>query len=92
MRLSSRLYAFLRGVARIIDPTIGREDVDAILHTSDRDALRSDWEAVGGDMWWAVRQFERDHITEIDRARLREHYQRLHNVNLDAPRIDSWGD
>jgi len=54
------LWSFLRGLARIIDPTIGRDEVDDILSVSDADALRSDWRAVGGDLWWAVKHYNPD--------------------------------
>lgn len=77
--------AFLRGIARLVDPFIGRDEVDAILQRSDADALRSDWATVGGDMWWAVREFEAENADTLKR---RVHYGALTNVNVDAPRPD----
>lgn len=55
--------AFLRGIARFVDPFIGRDENEAILRRSDADAIRSDWEAVGADLWSAVRKFE-DEVRE----------------------------
>lgn len=59
------LDAFLRGMARLIGP-VRNPEVDRILERSDADALRSNWEAVGSDMWYAFKGFEREHADEIE--------------------------
>lgn len=52
--------AFIRGMARIVDLFSAAQspEVERILSTTDADAIRSDWQAVGDDMWWAIREYE----------------------------------
>ena len=80
------MNSFLKGIARLLDVGGLLSDNDAAF-TSDEDAIRSDWQTVGRDMWWSVDKFRR--ITEAERDALYTRYTRLHNVNLDAPRPDS---
>ena len=62
-------YPFLRGVARLMDFTgsINRDTFEQILEQtgreaaqSDADAMRSDWEAVGESMLWAINAYEKE--------------------------------
>jgi len=51
---------FLYGAASVLDlsGSMGNAQVNEILRKSDAEALRSDWEAVGQDMWKAIEQSE----------------------------------
>ena len=53
-------HSFLRGLASLMDFTgsESREFTEQILARSDADAMRADWEAVGADLWLAIRQYE----------------------------------
>lgn len=44
------IHAFLRGMARIVYPTIGRAEIERIVSRTDREALAADWKAVGDDL------------------------------------------
>ena len=54
--------AFLRGMLSLFCPWLSwsHEETRRILNTSDADAVRSDWQAVGDDLRAAMRQFERE--------------------------------
>ena len=47
---------FIRGMASAIDigDTLRDPEVDRILDQTDEEAIRSDWEAVGNDMWITI--------------------------------------
>ena len=53
--------SILRGIASLMDFTgsESRDFTDEILARSDADAMRSDWEAVGASLWWAIGQHEK---------------------------------
>lgn len=60
-----RFHAILMGIASLFD-TAGAlhdpiYDPDIPGELQDADALASDWEAVGGDMWAAIYAFEDEH-------------------------------
>lgn len=67
--------AFLKGVASINlfgelnyrNPYAGKDPLEA-----DREAIRSDWEAVGEDLRQVMEQFEREHAEELAAARKRK--------------------
>jgi len=62
-------HPFLRGIASLMDFTGAlnrdviaqiRERHDAESTQSDADAIRSDWEAVGESMRWAIQEYEKE--------------------------------
>jgi hypothetical protein len=60
------------GAARIFDFSgrITRRNL-RFTHRSDRDSLRADWEAVGGDLRWAINDFATESgmsVADIDRS------------------------
>lgn len=60
-----RLYAtpsFMEGVARLVDVTgtIDEYNYSASPEQADYRALRSDWEAIGRDIWNAISQFAKE--------------------------------
>lgn len=61
-KLSTKRNAFLRGMLSLICPWLSwsHEETRRILRTSDADAIRSDWQAVGDDLRTAMQQFERE--------------------------------
>lgn len=64
-RILSRIWATLKsrefwiGYSQAFNLFPFPEDYRGYPHKSVEDALRSDWEAVGGDMWKAIDEFER---------------------------------
>ena len=52
--------SFLRGLASLLDFTRSESEefTEMILARSDAEAMRADWEAVGADLWLALRQYE----------------------------------
>ena len=61
-------HPFLRGIASLMDFTgaLNRDAIEQILERSkadtmqsDADAIRSDWEAVGENLWWAINEYEK---------------------------------
>lgn len=52
--------SILRALASLLDFTRSesQEFTDQVLARSDADAMRADWEAVGADLWLALRQYE----------------------------------
>ena len=62
-------HPFLRGIASLMDFTgsLNDDTFEQILERShrevaqsDADAMRSDWEAVGESMWWAINAYEKE--------------------------------
>jgi hypothetical protein len=53
--------SFLRGWARIADPlgVLNNYNVSVSEDEADCDAARSDWKAVGQDLWYAVREHDK---------------------------------
>ena len=53
---------FWTGIARLIDvgSTINRDFIRHLEEQSDADALRSNWEAVGESMRWAITEYEKE--------------------------------
>ncbi len=56
------LPTFWTGIARLIDVggAINRDLIRHLEEQSDADALRSDWEAVGESMRWAIHEYEKE--------------------------------
>jgi hypothetical protein len=52
----NRLSAFLDGISRVLDVGVTRKRLT--LNQSDREALASDWKAVGDDIRTAVSEYE----------------------------------
>lgn len=61
--------AFLDGVSRIFDPMTRRNNYPKYQLRKPADALRSDWEAVGGYMRTAIQQYD-DELSERARRKL----------------------
>jgi hypothetical protein len=53
------LNAFLRGMARLLYP-FDRTEITKIRKRSDLAALKSDWDAVGKDMWTAIEKYDKE--------------------------------
>jgi len=53
---------FLYGATSVLDlsGSFGMERAREILRRSDAEALKSDWEVVGQDMWKAIEQLENE--------------------------------
>ncbi len=60
---------FWTGIARLIDVggAINRDLIRRLEEQSDADAIRSDWEAVGESMQWAMRQYGKEMNEKIVR-------------------------
>ena len=52
--------SIIRALASLMDFTgsESRDFTEQILARSDAEAMRADWEAVGADLWLAIRQYE----------------------------------
>lgn len=70
-------HPFLRGIASLMDFTgaLNRDAIEQILERSkadamqsDTDAIRSDWEAVGENLWRAINEYEKQ-VRESREAR-----------------------
>lgn len=54
----------LAGVARIFDfwGLLGQHEAEALERGRDAEAIRSDWRAVGADLWGAVLEYDRREV------------------------------
>jgi len=41
-------------------------EFERIMKQTDAKAIRSDWEAVGKDLWWAIRAYEKKKMEDND--------------------------
>lgn len=59
-RLFDKKQSFLRGLASIgnLSGTIVRSDLD-FLDETDAEAIASDWQAVGDDLWAAIGNYDK---------------------------------
>lgn len=55
--------SFLRGMARLTDVggNINEYDIALDSRRADYEALASDWQAVGGDILFAINQYKKEH-------------------------------
>ncbi len=62
----SRLGDFLVGAALIFDfaGMLGWRSVSTVQNPTDADALAADWDAVGGDLRWAMGRHPSNHPTQ----------------------------
>ena len=51
-------YPFLNGMGSVLDLSGSSDSLDWILNRSDEEAIRSDWEMVGENLWDALSQAE----------------------------------
>lgn len=64
---SSHFHSFLRGIGRLTNPlslsSYSRTTTPKTLHEarrSDYQALKSDWDAVGNDLWYTISRLENE--------------------------------